>query len=77
VTFLLFLASLAVLEYLLRDVSRKSGAVPKSRETRDFVDYVANDASAADLLSLGRALDAQQSDKTTTAEQTPKASALK
>ena len=75
-TFLLFLASVGVLEYLLRDVRQKSGGAPESRKTEDLVDYVANDTSTAGLLSLGRALDAQKAGTTTDSENLPKARAL-
>jgi hypothetical protein len=73
VTFLLFLASVGVLEYLLRDVRQKSGGAPQSRATKDLAEYFANDASTAGLLSLGRALDAQKNDTATDSEHLPKA----
>lgn len=75
-TFLLFLASVGVLEYLLRDVRQTSGGAPEPRVTNDVVDYVANDTSTAGLLSLGRALDAQKKDTTADSEHLPEARTL-
>ena len=51
-TFLLFLASLAVLEYLVRDVGRKSPEVRKAVESVPL----AHETSTSDLLALGQAL---------------------
>jgi hypothetical protein len=64
-TFLLFVVSVAVLEYLLRNVGQKpDGAQESSRPVEDIVEYAQSDTSTADLCSLGRALDAQKADKT-------------
>ena len=58
-TFLIFLASLAVLEYLVRDTGRKSGK-RESVMLRQAVEPVpaapGSDSSTADLLALGQAL---------------------
>jgi hypothetical protein len=75
VTFLLFLASVAVLEYLLDSDRQKSGGAAESREIKHLVSYdqlVANEASTTDLLSLGKALDAQKAGKVPESEPTPK-----
>jgi hypothetical protein len=53
VTFLLFLASVVVLEYLVRDVRPRAGKVPN----QDKVDTsIESEATTADLIALGRAL---------------------
>ena len=58
-TFLLFLASVAVLEYLLRDTRQKSNVAPQALEVKNVAGYdppVSAESSTSDLLSLGRAL---------------------
>jgi len=68
-TFLLFLASVAVMEYLVRDIGRKSpGQCPP--EIRDAIEpnSLVNETPTADLLALGRALGMG---KTTDSEQPP------
>jgi hypothetical protein len=70
-TFLLFLASVAVLEYLVRDVRHKSGGLPEASEIRNVAAYepvVSEATSTTDLLSLGKALDAQAAVKATDSE---------
>ena len=66
-TFLLFLASVVVLEYLLRDGRQKSGGPPESHEITHMAGedgLVSNETSTADLLCLGQALDRQKTGKT-------------
>ena len=61
-TFLIFLASVGVLEYLLRDVRRNSGGIAAPPDTHRVADYdqlVSEATSAGDLMSLGKALEAQ------------------
>jgi len=57
-TFLLFLASVAVMEYLVRDIGRKSPGQYVPPNIRNAVEpgTLANDTPTADLLALGRAL---------------------
>jgi len=57
-TFLLFLASIAVLEYLVGSTGRKSQNECAPSGTRATVEPVplANETPTADLLALGRAL---------------------
>ena len=60
-TFLLFLGSLVVLEYLLS--RQKAGGAPESQAIKNIAGYDdlgANETSTADLLSLGKALHAQK-----------------
>jgi hypothetical protein len=69
VTFLLFLASVGILEYLLRDVRQTSGRLPESRSTAEPYansaiagcgQPVSSATATSDLLSLGKALEAQK-----------------
>jgi hypothetical protein len=68
-TFLLFLASLAVLEYLVRGTGRKAGADAKSKPAMigGVIDPgpVATEAATSDLLALGQALNAQRNGTST------------
>jgi hypothetical protein len=78
VTFLLFIASVAILEYLLRDVHRQSGDTAAPDELKKIAgsDPSISHTSTADLLNLGRALDAQKVGKTVDSEHAPQASVL-
>ena len=59
VTFLLFLASLVVMEYLLRKPNKKSGENPKAEQgTRRVADPFSTGATMPGLFALGQALDA-------------------
>ncbi len=78
-TFLLFLASVAVLEYLLRDVRQNSGVIQKPHVINNIVSCepsVSEETSTADLLSLGRVLDAQKTSTAPIAEHAPQATVL-
>ena len=57
-TCLLFLASVAVLEYLLKDVRQKRGDMPPSSIDNNVVvsDPISHETSTSDLLRLGQAL---------------------
>ena len=57
-TFLLFLVSVAVMEYLVRDIGRKSPGECAPPEIRNAVEpnTLVNETPTADLLALGRAL---------------------
>lgn len=63
-SFLLFLASLAVLEFLLRGTGQKSGAGAKTGSTSPghVIDPgpVLTETATTDLLALGNALHSQQ-----------------
>lgn len=57
--FLLFLASLGVVEYLLRDVGCSPGGAVDAREAEKIADHKltpSHETSTSDLLSLGQAL---------------------
>lgn len=63
-TFLLFLASIALLEYLVRDTGQKSGDSAKPHST-GLVQVIepespAADTATSDLLALGQALNMQE-----------------
>jgi len=83
VTFLIFLVSVGVLEYLLRDVRRTSGSkpaspeIPKSYEIPDAYAAVSSETATTDLLSLGKALDAQKMGSSTISEAAPKEDAVR
>jgi hypothetical protein len=67
VTFLLFVASVALLEYLLQDV-RQTGADGKRvndimKELDSFDPLPSKPTSTSDLLSLGRAIEARSAEK--------------
>jgi hypothetical protein len=74
-TFLLFLASVAILEYLVRGTGQKSGlrAEAESTSIGNVIDPgpVATETATSDLLALGHALNAQRSGKSTDCEQVP------
>jgi hypothetical protein len=78
VTFLLFLASVGLLEYLLRDVRQNSDGMPASRDIKNNDGYeqsVSNEPSTPDLLSLGQALEGAQ--KTPDSEHASEESAVR
>lgn len=62
-TFLLFLASLAVLEYLVRGTGQASRPEVKCPDIKAAIDdySVETETPVADLLALGNALNAQRS----------------
>lgn len=57
-TFLLFLVSVAVMEYLVRDIGRKSPGQYLPPDIRNAADPgpLANETPTTELLALGRAL---------------------
>jgi hypothetical protein len=73
VTFLLFLASLAVMEYLVRKPRKKPGDNPKGADRRDATAGSPTPAatSTPSLLALGRALEAQGRGKAPDRERAP------
>ena len=79
VTFLLFLVSVAVLKYLLRDVRHKSDDAT-SREINNIgarEQLLSEQLSTTDLLSLGRTLDAQKTGTTPDSEYIPEKGVLR
>jgi hypothetical protein len=72
-TFLLFLASLAVMEYLVRKPRKKPGDNPKSAASRSDTtqDPVSAATSMSGLLALGQALEAQGRGEVPGVEQVP------
>jgi hypothetical protein len=74
VTFLLFLASLAVMEYLVRKPRKKAGDNPKAGASRSGTtkDAMAAGATMPGLLALGQALDAQGHGEVPDVEQVPR-----
>lgn len=76
-TFLLFLASVAVLEYLVRGHKQKSGIGAKAEPTRlgDAIDPgpVSTETATSDLLALSHALNAQRRGKPADFERVPDA----
>jgi hypothetical protein len=73
VTFLLFLASLAVMEYLVRKPRKKPDDNPKAAASKSDTtqDTVTAATSMPGLLALGRALEAQGRGKAPGVEQVP------
>ena len=65
-TFLIFLVSVGVLEYLLRDVRQTAGSkpgstgIPKPYEIPEPYAVASSETATTDLLSLGKALEAQK-----------------
>lgn len=74
VTFLLFLASLAVMEYLLRKPRKKTGDNPKdiNRGGAAAYDPMSPAATMPGLLALGRALDAHGRGDSPDTEEAPR-----
>ena len=70
VTFLLFLASIAVLEYLVGSSRQESGNRPKPDDSRTGVqdEPITHETSTSDLLSLSQALSSQSRDKVADSE---------
>ena len=71
-TLLLFLASIALLEYLVRDTGQKSGAGAKSQSVGlgqvIEPDPPATETATSDLLALGQALNMQKQVQSTDSE---------
>jgi hypothetical protein len=73
-TFLLFLASVIVLEYLVGGATTPGNKI-KDAHTKQVTgeEPITNDTSMADLLALGQALGTEGRSETLDSEQTPKA----
>ena len=72
-TFLLFLASVIVLEYLVGGNKIKDAHTKQVTGQVTGEEPITNETSMADLLALGQALGTESRAKTLDSEQTPKA----